>query len=106
MRAVADGEPAFDRDAALLERVDLVEQRLGVEHDPVADDAPRARVQNAGWNLVEHELPARRVHRVARVRPALVAHHQAGPLGEGIHHLALPLVAPLGADDHQAVRVG
>src|SRR3982074_3126108 len=38
--------------------------------------------------------------RVAGVRPALVAHHNVGPRGEEVDDLPLPLVTPLGADDH------
>src|SRR2546427_12587721 len=44
-----------------------------------------------------------RSHRVAGVRPALIAHHQIGALGEHVDNLPFALVAPLGADDHDAV---
>src|SRR5260370_41826204 len=40
---------------------------------------------------------------MAGVGPALVAHHQIGALGEHVDDLALALVAPLGADDDDAV---
>jgi hypothetical protein len=32
---------------------------------------------------------------------ALIAGHDIGPLGEEVDHLALALVAPLGANDHR-----
>ena len=40
----------------------------------------------------------------AGVRAALVAYDQVGALGEHVDHLPLALVAPLGADDHDAMR--
>src|SRR5207245_314902 len=77
-------------------------QRLRIEHDPVADQAYRALDDPRG-NLVEHELPGAGVDRVACVRPALIAHDEIGALGEHVDDLPFALVAPLGADDHDAV---
>ena len=82
--------------------VDLGQQRLGVDHDAVADDAELAahqarRQQRELVGLVaDHQ-------RVAGVVAALEAHHDVGAAGEPVHHLAFALVAPLGAD-HGDVR--
>ena len=51
MRTIAHVQPALDVDAVRNETVDLGEQRIGVEHDTVADRAPHAFVQNALLNL-------------------------------------------------------
>src|SRR4029077_19295839 len=65
----------------------------------------RARVKDAGGDLVQHERAVGRVHCVARVGATLVADYERRVLGERIHHLAFALIAPLGADDDQAVRL-
>ena len=44
------------------------------------------------------------VHRVAGIRAALVAHHPIGALGEHVHELSLPFVAPLRADDDESAN--
>ena len=99
MRAIADVETTFDVDAVRDELVDLGEQRLGIEHDAVADRAPHARVQNAARNLVQDERVFAEIDGVAGVRAALIADHPVGALGEDVDELALPFVAPLRADD-------
>ena len=104
MRAVAHVESPLDVDAVADELVDLGEQRLGIEHDAVADRAAHARVQNAARNLVQHERRVADVDRVAGVRAALIAHDPIGALGEDVDELALPLVAPLRADDDDCTR--
>src|SRR5581483_9455527 len=76
----------------------------GIEDDPVADDASRS-LENSGRDLVQDKLTGPRIYGMARIRPALVANDQVGALGEHIHDLALALVAPLGADDDNAVSL-
>ena len=105
MRALAHVQPAFDVDAVGDELVDLGEQRLGVEHDPVADRAADAGMQNPARDLVQHEGARADVHRVAGVRAALVAYDPVGTLGEHVDELALPFVAPLRADDDDRARI-
>ena len=89
-------------DSAFGQRIELGEQGFGIEHDAVPDHADGALDDPRG-NLVQHELSGARVHRVPRVRPALVAHDQVGALGEHIDDLALAFVAPLSAHDDDAV---
>ena len=106
VRAIADVEAPLDVHAVAHELVDLGEQRLGVEHDAVADRAPHARVQDAARNLVEHGRAVADVHGVAGVRAALVAHHPVGALGQDVDELALPFIAPLRADDDDRAGLG
>ena len=82
--------------------VELVGQHLRVDHDAVADHAQLARVEDPGRDQVELPRLALADDRVAGVVAALEADHQVGLLGEQVGDLALALVAPLGADDHDA----
>ena len=87
------------RDPQPLRRdpVDLGQQRLGVDHHAVADDAELAAHQARGQQRQLVGLVADH-QRMAGVVAALEAHHDVGAAGEPVHHLALALVAPLGAD--------
>ena len=83
----------------LLQPVDLVEQRLRIDHDAVADDRQLAAAHHARGQqrqLVGHAVDDQRV---AGIVAALEAHHDVGLLGQPVDDLALALVAPLGADD-------
>src|SRR5436309_6157743 len=102
VRAIRDVELVLGSDAPLAEGVELGKERLRIEHDAVADQAYRTLNDPRG-NLVQHELPGAGVDRVACVRPALIAHDEIGALGEHVDALPFALVAPLGADNHDAV---
>ncbi len=106
VRAVAHVEPSLDVDAVAHQLVDLGEQRFGIEHHAVADRAAHAGMQDPARHLVQHEVLLADVDRVAGVGAALVAHDPVGALGEHVDELALPLVAPLGADDDDGARLG
>ena len=88
-------------DAARAQAVDLADQDRRVDDDAVADDAARARVEDARRDQVELELLLAADDRVAGVVAALEAHDDVGVLGEQVDDLALALVAPLGADDRR-----
>ena len=66
VRLVADQQPAVDVDAERAELVDLLEQRLRIDDDAVADDAGDAGMQDAGRDQVQDELLARRRTRCGR----------------------------------------
>ena len=104
MRAFADVQPSFDVDASLDETVDLVEERVGIEHHAVPDGASHAGLQNAARDLVEHEGAVAEIHGVAGVGTALVANDPISPLGEHVDELSLSLVAPLRTNDDDDVR--
>ncbi len=93
-----------DGDALSDEPVDLLDQRLGVEHDAIADDG----------ELPAHDAGGKKRHfvgrpvddeRVAGIVAALEAHHDIGLRGQPVDDLALALVSPLGTDDYH-VRHG
>jgi hypothetical protein len=46
-----------------------------------------------------------KVDGVTRVRPALVADHPVGAFRHDVDELALPLVAPLGANDYDGASL-
>ena len=97
--------PLADRDADLLELLDLREERLRIEHHAVADDAHRLGVQDPRGDEAQDELPARHVDGVAGVVATLVAGHDREVRGEEVDDLALALVAPLRAE-HRDVHRG
>src|SRR6185503_5821274 len=99
VRALADVQSPFDIDAVRDELVDFGEQRLGIEHDAVADRAANAFVQDAARDLVEDERVFAEVDGVSGIRAALVPDDPVGALGEDVDELPFALVAPLRADD-------
>jgi hypothetical protein len=105
VRVGADAQAAHV-DAARLEPVDLAGQDLRVDDDAVADDAALAGIEDPRRDQVQGELLALADDRVARVVAALEAHDGVRPLREQIHDLPLALVAPLGADHHDAWHSG
>src|SRR5262249_12097032 len=89
---------AADVDAAVAELLDLPREHRGVDDDAVADRAGLAGVEDPRRDQVELEGLAVADDRVAGVVPALKADHEIRLLREQISDLALPFVAPLGAD--------
>src|SRR5690606_38802511 len=72
--AVAHIEAPLHVDSVAHELVNLVEQRVRIENDTVADRAPDAFVHDAARDLVQHERAVADVHRMASVRTSLVPH--------------------------------
>ncbi len=101
MRPLAHVEPSLHVHAVAHELLDLLEELVGIEHDAVADGAAHAGMQDAARDLVEHELPPADRDGVPGVRPALVAHHPVGALGDDVDELPLPFIAPLSSDHHE-----
>ncbi len=98
MRAVGHVQLVLGAHPPRLQRIQLGEQLLGIEHHAVAHHAHGA-LEDARRDLVQDErLSLARVHRVPRIGAALIAHDQIGALGEDIDHLALAFVAPLSAN--------
>ena len=90
-----------DADPRPFEAVDLAEQDPRVDDDAVTDHTRLFGVQDPGGDQVELELLAVADDRVAGVVAALEADDHLRPLREQVGDLALPLIAPLGADyDH------
>ena len=105
MRAIRNLQAAINRDTAGVQLVHLCQQRLGVEHDAVPDQAAGSLVQDSRRDLMEDELVLALDDRVAGVRTALVSDHQVGLLGQHVHDLPLALVTPLGADYHDTLTL-
>jgi hypothetical protein len=106
-RAVrADAQLAEHRHAARGEHVGFLQERRERKHHAVADEALHVFAQHAGGDERQDRLLAADHERVARVVPALEPGDRGGPLGEQVDDLALALVAPLGADDHDHAAHG
>src|SRR2546422_7829988 len=59
-------------------------------------------MEDPAGDLPEDEVGVACDHGVPGVGAALVAHHHVGLSGQHVHQLALPFVAPLGADHNEA----
>ena len=108
VRLLADQQPPVNGDAHPGQLVDLLEERLRIDHDAVADDAGDARMQNAGRDEMEDELGSLHQHRVAGVMPALVARDRRKVRRQHVDDLPFALVAPLRAqhcDVHGVYRI-
>jgi hypothetical protein len=93
-------------DAALLEPGELTDEHLGVDHHAVADHRGAPGRQDAGGDQMQGvALAVRGDDGVPRVVAALVAHDVRDAPTEQVGGLALPLVAPLGADQHDSRHV-
>src|SRR5688500_11127247 len=88
MRAVAYIEPSRHVHAVGDQLLDLVEQRIRIEHDTVADRAAHARVKDAAWNLMQHERATADRNRMSGIRTPLVSDHPVGALGDDVDELA------------------
>ena len=94
----------LDHDAERAQLLDLVEQRLGIDDHPVAEDAELVGMEDAGRDQPQREMFVAELDRVAGVVPALVAGHDVEGFAEKIDDLAFPFVAPLGADDGEVLH--
>ena len=104
VRVGADPQ-AREVDALRAQLVQLAGQHLRVDHDAVADRAQLAGIEDPGRDQVELPVHAVAHDRVAGVVAALEADHHVGLLGQQVDDLALALVAPLGAHDHDSGHV-
>src|SRR5262249_6722794 len=98
-RVRRDQQP-LARDPPGLQAVDLLEQHLRVDHDPVADDRDHLRGEYSRGQQVQRVALVADDHGVPGVVPALVADHVVDLVTEQVGGLALAFVTPLGADEH------
>ncbi len=103
--AIADGKLPAHVDAGGFERAHLVQQRRRIDHHAIADDRLHSRPQYAARNQLENELLLANKDRVPGVVTTLVARNDIEILGEEVDNLALPLVAPLGAQHNDVSHV-
>ena len=78
---------------------DLFDQVVGVEDDAVADDSELARTHDSGGKQRELEHLSVDDQRVPGVVASLEAHDHVRSERQPVDDLALPFVAPLGADN-------
>jgi hypothetical protein len=88
-----------DGDALALQLCHLVEEGLGIEHHAIADHGQLRGAQHAGGQQRQLVGLAIDDERMAGIVAALEAHDDIGLLRQPVDDLALPFVAPLGADD-------
>jgi hypothetical protein len=85
------------------DRLDLLEQRPGIDDDAVADDRELVRPDDAGGQQAQLVFDIADDEGVAGIVAALETHDDIGTLGQPVDDLALALVAPL-RPDHRNVR--
>ena len=91
-----------DLDALRADAFDLGQEVPGIDHHAVADDRQLAAPHQAGGQQRQLEHLAVNDQRVAGIVAALEADDDIGPGRQPVHDLALALVAPLGAYDHDS----
>ncbi len=88
-----------DGDALTSQFRDFIEERLRIDNDAVADDRELRRPQHAGGQQRQLVGFAVDDQSVAGIVAPLEAHDDVSLLRQPVDNLALPFVAPLGADD-------
>src|SRR5690606_5429641 len=96
----ADPQTLADRHALFFQLGDLAHQRIGCDHHAVADQALDVFTQDSGRNQVQYGLFTVNNQRVTSVVAALKTNHGSGLVSQQIDDLALALITPLGAQDH------
>src|SRR5688572_11439080 len=105
VRTLTDVQPAFNINAILDQLIYLSKECLGIEHDTITNGAFDPRMENTARYLVENEGIIAYVDCMASIGAALVTYDPPRTLGEYVHQLALPLIAPLGANDYERTNI-
>jgi hypothetical protein len=101
VRSLGDHQVAIAAHEALLaEGGDLLDQRGGIDHHPLAEHAGDPRAQDPRRDQARDVLLAVDHQRVAGVRAPRPAADHLGVLREQVDDLPLPLVPPLGSDHY------
>ena len=95
MGAVADEEIARHLDAQALERIDLFQQGLRIQHQAVSDDPLLAGANDPAWNQCEDKALFADIDSVAGVVAALGTCDDVEAIGDEVDDLAFSLVSPL-----------
>ena len=106
VRVLGDVEVAVEGDAALDERLHLVNQGGGVHHHSATDDVAAAGMKNARGNRLEDELLASHHHGMTGVVAALIADDHVEVRGDHVDDLPLAFITPLGTHDHDVRHDG
>ena len=86
--------------AELPQPFDFGNERGGIDHHPIADDAPFPAAQDAGRDQVQDVFCAAVNDGVARVVAALAADDDVRLGGENVDDLPFALIAPLRANQN------
>ena len=97
VRAVGEVQPAGDVHPAFVKRLDLADQRGGINHHTGSDNRMRGRPQNAAGDKLQNETMAVENDCVSRVVAAEAARDVIERPRQVINDLALPFVTPLRA---------
>ena len=107
MTTVRNKQTSADRGTGFLHGFDFLDERQGIQHHAITDDARGVRMKDSGRHQMQHMPAAADDHCMSGVMSTLVAGHAIEPLGQDVDDLALAFVSPLRADDCQVhVRVG
>src|SRR5262249_19149479 len=99
MRLLAHAQPpVVGQEPALLERLDLAHQHLGIEDGAGTDHADLARVEDARRHEVQDRLLPVHDEGVPGIVAPLETHGDVGVRAEEVDALALPLVPHMGTD--------
>ena len=96
----SEGKDLSGVDPTLDEGIHLLEELERVQNHTVPEEAAGARMEDAGRNLVENELLGADMHRVTRVRSALIARHDVDILAQKVDNLSFAFISPLRAYDY------
>ncbi len=95
MRALADEQAVRHVVSEPAELVDLGEERLRIDDDPVADGARHVRVENSRRQEPQNDLRGADIHRMTGVVPALIARDDGEVRRQQIDDLAFAFISPL-----------
>ena len=96
----ADAQALAHRHTLLFQLGDFPQQRIGRDHYAIADQALHVVTQDAGRDQVQHGLLTVDDQGMTGIVAALVTHDRSRLIGQQIDDLALALITPLGAQDH------
>ncbi len=98
-----DAQALAYRHTLFFQLGDLTQQRIGSDHHAVADQTLHIVTQDAGRNQVQHGLLTVDDQGMSGIVAALVTHDRSRLIGQQIDDLALALITPLGAQDHDVL---
>jgi hypothetical protein len=96
---IANKEPTAEINVPLLEMLDFVNNRSGINHHPGPDDTAGASMEHPGRDLMKDVFLLIDYDRVSGVRSTLTANHHVHLGGQEVDNLAFALIAPLHAND-------
>ena len=103
MRLLTDAYPPLDGDTSSLQALVFFGKTERLDHHPVAQKTPLARVEDPRGDLMQNEFIVPDMDGVTGIGPTLITGHHMNLRGKHVDDLALALVAPLATQNHRAV---